>query len=305
MKTTIIRSSAVALALAFGASLGADLIGVEPGHPLLVFNNQGTTTYDATTNLFTIDANPVAIQFAPGQPPRFVNPTGTPRDEMVFLQVIIDESGALVGGVDGDDFIVTGEVDADGDGIVDYAGVLISGEVIDFGFQDNGVASNHGTPSGHPRPKPALGGDGGDDDKMPGGKNAEPKGKGTGLGALLGTTDLYDFRIVPTGGLLLPLFGGSDLGAIVTSEMSSFNGSFLVDFSGEAKGDIGPIDPLPGACCLPDGSCDELLATDCLILGGTPFGSGTLCDDVVCIPVGACCFTDGTCDVLPQDACDA
>ena len=84
----------------------------------------------------SIDATPVAIRFAPGQPPRFVNPTGAPPDRYVSIRAEIDDTGTLVGGVPGDDLVILGEVDADGNGTIDYDGVLLTGEVTDFGFLD-------------------------------------------------------------------------------------------------------------------------------------------------------------------------
>ncbi len=63
-----------------------------------------------------------------------------------------------------------------------------------------------------------------------------------------------------------------------------------------------------GACCLPDGSCQDVLdQADCDALGGAFEGYGTVCRNVTC-PVlpGACCLTDGSCqDVADQVACDA
>ncbi len=55
---------------------------------------------------------------------------------------------------------------------------------------------------------------------------------------------------------------------------------------------------IPGACCLPDGSCE--LATqpggaDCNALGGAYQGDGTDCGSVSCPQPGACCVDDGSC----------
>lgn len=57
-----------------------------------------------------------------------------------------------------------------------------------------------------------------------------------------GTTDVYDFRFTVTGGLLADdYFMNQDIGLVLTSEQSSFAGSFAVDFAGEAKGTLGSI----------------------------------------------------------------
>ena len=60
-----------------------------------------------------------------------------------------------------------------------------------------------------------------------------------------GTTDQYDFRVTPTGGLMQSYFGSNDIGMTVNSESSTFTGSFALDFQGGAKGNIGTIPPLP------------------------------------------------------------
>lgn len=57
------------------------------------------------------------------------------------------------------------------------------------------------------------------------------------------TTDSYDFRFRPTGGALVTLFNGKDIGVTTLSESSGFAGDFTVDFGGGAKGNIGPIEP--------------------------------------------------------------
>jgi len=60
-----------------------------------------------------------------------------------------------------------------------------------------------------------------------------------------------------------------------------------------------------GACCLPDGTCqDQLSPDDCAALGGTFMGDGTSCAGVECPePTGACCFVTGGCLVLTASDC--
>ena len=60
----------------------------------------------------------------------------------------------------------------------------------------------------------------------------------------VGTTDSYDFRFLPTGGSLLPLYAGQDIGVVTASEHSSFAGAFTANFDGGAKGTVGPLAPL-------------------------------------------------------------
>jgi len=57
-------------------------------------------------------------------------------------------------------------------------------------------------------------------------------------------------------------------------------------------------EPTPLPCCLSDGTCQDMLITDCIDAGGNPIGGalGVQCSDpeVVC-PGGACCHPDGSC----------
>lgn len=66
----------------------------------------------------------------------------------------------------------------------------------------------------------------------------------------------------------------------------------------------GPPTPTIGACCLPDGTCEEVTVAQCIEDGGTFVGG--LCDDADCPqpppPTGACCVgTD--CTIETEDDC--
>jgi hypothetical protein len=52
------------------------------------------------------------------------------------------------------------------------------------------------------------------------------------------------------------------------------------------------------ACCLPDGSCNEYPPAECMALGGTPLGPGTVCG-----VERACCLPSGACDVMDTLCC--
>lgn len=136
----------VALAVATGivSASFAGLLGIAAllNFPVIVHDNQGTTSYDSTADLFSVDASPIAMLFESATPPRFINPTGSRASEVLTLRALIDDTGALIGGVPGDDLIVTGELDQDGDGSIDFAGVLLTAEVIGFGFQDTGTPTD-------------------------------------------------------------------------------------------------------------------------------------------------------------------
>jgi len=58
-----------------------------------------------------------------------------------------------------------------------------------------------------------------------------------------------------------------------------------------------------GACCLPQGGCNESSTeADCLNAGGVYQGDQSTCAQASCPELGACCFSDGACSMmLPSD----
>jgi hypothetical protein len=82
-------------------------------------------------------------------------------------------------------------------------------------------------------------------------------------------------------------------------------------FAGIYQGDCldcTQVDCLPQteACCFCDGTCADLLVSDCLNAGGIPQGPGTFCATVTCPRVGACCLCDGQCiDNVTAAACQS
>ncbi len=79
------------------------------------------------------------------------------------------------------------------------------------------------------------------------------EGEVTAFGAAdSGTTvDNYDLRFVVTGGLLADFFNCDTLGVQVTSEGSTFTGSFAANFQGRAKGNVGVEDRTPPTVTCP------------------------------------------------------
>jgi len=61
------------------------------------------------------------------------------------------------------------------------------------------------------------------------------------------------------------------------------------------------------ACCLPDGTCENMSRELCIERGGTPQGCDTSCEDedIQCEDVQACCFDDGNCADLSPAECKA
>lgn len=252
-----------------GAS--ADLLGVSPGFPQTVYNNQGMTHYDAATGLLSVDARPIATRFAANQPPRIVgaDPMG---DRYLFLRVRLDTNGALLGGVPGDDFIVVGAVDQDGNGSPDFSGVLLAGEVAQFGFltpnPDEPAVGLTETMRAIQDAAALCGNDGYD-------------GFEDIVNVNGGVSAQFDFRIYPTSGAYLTLFQNQDCGLTLLSEQSNFSGSWFSNWMGEAKGTFGTIESnRNGACCLRNGMCTETSRLECLAQNGTFNGEGISCSDL-------------------------
>lgn len=62
----------------------------------------------------------------------------------------------------------------------------------------------------------------------------------------------------------------------------------------------------PEACCFVDGGCLNVSVATCAGLGGFAQGLGSTCDGIECFPTGACCLPDGTCqDEKAPDECAA
>lgn len=125
---------AVAIVAAAPGTTSAALLGNTLNLPLIAYDNQGTTHYNAAADVFSVDATPLAIRFA-GGPPAIISGT-----EGFVINVTVDDTGALTGGVPGDDLVVSGDVTVPGLGFV--SGVLLTGEVTGFGFQDSGGSTD-------------------------------------------------------------------------------------------------------------------------------------------------------------------
>jgi hypothetical protein len=107
------------------------LVGVAPlDLPIIGYNSGGTVSYDQVSDEFSISATPLSLENSLG--------INLFDDGSLDINVLVDSSGTLVGGSPGDDLVLMGDVDTDGDFIADVSGVLLTGEITAFGSQDSG-----------------------------------------------------------------------------------------------------------------------------------------------------------------------
>ncbi len=132
----MLEASHAAIA-AIALSIPAAAIAAPPQFPLLTFNANGVTSYDPDSREFRVTATPLAVRFSATTPPRFVQPGNAAPPLTVQFDFRIDNDGTLIGG-DGDDLLITGRIDADGDGTIDYDGVLLRGVVLEFTIENTG-----------------------------------------------------------------------------------------------------------------------------------------------------------------------
>lgn len=187
-RTVVTASMLVASGGTFAALIGLPLLDF----PATVSNQTGTVDYNTATELFSIASAPAFVKFSAPAPPQLVTAVaGTP---VLTVDILVGANGMITGGHPGEDLYVFGEV-TDPTTNITYSGVLLTGEIADFGYLDLSE----------------------------------------------GTTDQYDMRFTLTGGALAPLFNGSDIGVNITSENSTFAGSFSLNFGGSCKATLGPI----------------------------------------------------------------
>ncbi len=107
--------------------LSSTLLGIDPDLPTITFNSTTGMNYDAVAQNLSIAATPTNIRMD-------ASTLGLFFSGAVQLSASIDNAGNLIGG----SLLVTGDVDVDGDFIVDHSGTLLTATVIDFGAEDTG-----------------------------------------------------------------------------------------------------------------------------------------------------------------------
>jgi hypothetical protein len=116
------------------------LLGIGPlSLPLITYDSGGNVNYNNTTDTYSIHATPLTID-TPSNPTGFFF-TGS----AVNVTIKVDGAGTLIGGVPGNDFALTGDVDVNGDFVPDYLainGPLLTGEISQFGYLDTGSTTD-------------------------------------------------------------------------------------------------------------------------------------------------------------------
>ncbi len=108
------------------------LIGVLPNPPLVPFDNNGSVSYTASTKELVSTATPTVILFPDFTEQLVQNPAS------FNLNVKVNNDGTLAGsGSAPNDIEIDGTIDSTGD-YGDFTGVLLTGTVTQFGYQDDG-----------------------------------------------------------------------------------------------------------------------------------------------------------------------
>ncbi len=104
--------------------------------PEISYNSTGTVTYDAASESLDCEAIPLGLVLESGaRPLRFSDPS----DFQLHIQ--IDNDGNLIGGVEGDDLMISGLITSRSGTLFD--GVLLTGEIIEYGELDSGTAGGN------------------------------------------------------------------------------------------------------------------------------------------------------------------
>lgn len=125
----VIAAGAAGSALATGNGL----LELELSKPFTIYNSTGVTTYDAGTDRLCVTATLLATQL---EGVEVYVPLGSAT---IDFKLKVNRYGRLSGGVPGDDLRVMGSADLDDDGIPEYSGVLLRGEIRAFGWQEAGA----------------------------------------------------------------------------------------------------------------------------------------------------------------------
>jgi hypothetical protein len=113
----------------------ADLLGVNPGYPIINFANTdpSAVSYDPGTQVLTVDALPFNIVFS-----------GSDLGSLIIsnrsVQIQLNTDGTMASGANG--FVLTGQFTRVVGGVTNtYAGTLLQGDVVAFGYLYSGAVN--------------------------------------------------------------------------------------------------------------------------------------------------------------------
>jgi hypothetical protein len=115
----------------------AALIGISTNEPVIDVPAGAIVDYNASTGVVTISGEPSSIFRSDPFLLALINGASTDNEKLVTVQLKVDGNGNFVSGVTGPDVIIKGSIDVDGDGVNDYDGTLLQGEVVQFGFENH------------------------------------------------------------------------------------------------------------------------------------------------------------------------
>lgn len=141
MKTTTINTFTLALAT-LGASLAqGQLLDLPRLSPAILGDNTGTVAYDPSSGILSLTTKALAYRAEDGGSsiPLFPDVFGT-NLQTIQLDIQLDSSGNLVGGIPGNDLEVFGFYDNDGDFVPEADGLLIAGEIIEYGVEQESAS---------------------------------------------------------------------------------------------------------------------------------------------------------------------
>ena len=128
--TAVLLATLLGMLMVVGGA-SASLIGLDLGFPDILSNTSGDYYYDSSSQLFTTDAEALHITFD-GMNLIDIDDS-TCHVASYAAAFYVDNSGNFAGGVAGNDLEIYGKFTY---GSTTYDGLLLSGEVTNFGWQD-------------------------------------------------------------------------------------------------------------------------------------------------------------------------
>jgi hypothetical protein len=193
------------------------LLGLPLSFPEIAYDSTGRLAYTASNQTFDLTATALGAELNSSSPPVQVQnqtpPGGTNAAQSLQVHIKVDSNGNLIGGLNPGDPVALGSNNAPNDlditGWIDTNGNAIQ----DAGDYYGTLLTGNVTGFGY---------------------------QFTNTSDTSGTpTNLFDFSFTVTGGAMASLFGANAITMQVTSEDSTFTGSFASDFTGHAKGTVG------------------------------------------------------------------